>query len=349
MIRVVHCPTDVGSHPSGLVRAERALGLDSTLLVLGGRGVRRELSRYSLLARTLARADVVHFNFGSSLLPRWYPPEFTGRGAARRAYAAYASLVELRDLPLLRRAGKRIFVTYQGDDIRQAADAGHAPSVDYFHPALDERKRAAAARFDRYSERTYALNPDLLAVLGPRAEFLPYASVDLAEWLPSPPRDDGPLRVVHAPSDRRVKGTEHLLAAVERLRGDGVGIELDLVEGLPRREAHARYELADVLVDQLLTGWYGSVSVELMALGRPAIAHLRERDLGRIPDAMREQLPVIEATPASIEEVLRTLAGPRRGELAELGRRSRAFVERWHDPLAIARRTKADYERALGR
>src|SRR5690242_3548815 len=28
-LRVLHCPTDVGGHPSGLARAERELGLDS--------------------------------------------------------------------------------------------------------------------------------------------------------------------------------------------------------------------------------------------------------------------------------------------------------------------------------
>ena len=136
-------PMSAATRPASFAPNARS---DSTApsLLLGGRGVKRELSRYSLLARTLARADVVHFNFGSSLLPRWYPPELTGPGVAHAAYAAYARLVELRDLPLLRRAGKRIFVTYQGDDIRQRAQIGpHAvPGRRLLPPSSTSSERA---------------------------------------------------------------------------------------------------------------------------------------------------------------------------------------------------------------
>ncbi len=34
-----------------------------------------------------------------------------------------------------------------------------------------------------------------------------------------------------------------------------------------------------------------------------------------------------------------------RESLVALGKRSRAFVERWHDPLNIARDIKEDYEK----
>ena len=63
---------------------------------------------------------------------------------------------------------------------------------------------------------------------------------------------------------------------------------------------------------------------------------------------MRDQLPVINATPDSLYSVLRTWLTERRDRLPEVGQASRRYVERWHDPLKIAAQTKADYERALG-
>jgi len=369
---VLHCPTAVGGHPPMLVRAERELGLESRLVVFepqpvdypvdevlftpGSGRVRREAQRWGLLRRALREFDVVHFNFGSSILPRRYPTSVTGNaGVGRSLYGVYAGLVQLRDLPLLKRAGKAIVVTYQGDDARQGdvlQGLGYRfpPELldSYYPPELDRHKRVAIAAFDRHADAIFALNPDLLHMLPARAEFLPYASVDPAEWRPvSAPEHSGPRVVVHAPSDRRAKGTRFLLEAVERLRRDGFELELQLVEEMDHRAARRQYERADLVVDQLVAGWYGSVAVESMALGKPVLAYVRDADLGGIPEAMRAELPVIVATTETIADVLAEWVTTRRSELPAVGQRGRAFVERWHDPRRIAARTKHVYERSV--
>jgi hypothetical protein len=348
-IRVLHAPTAVGGHPIGLAAAERELGLESTVVTIdeppygyrvdrvlappGTSVVLREWRRWAEARRAGRDADVVHFNFGSTLAPAEYG-RGARRGASGLAFDAYARLVEQRDLRLLKRAGRAVFVTFQGDDVRPGGGAD------------DLAKRRRAARFERHADRLYVLNPDLLEhVAG--AEFLPYASVDPRTWTPVPASASGPLRVVHAPSDRARKGTEAVLGAVERARANGADLELELVEGASREDARRALERADVVVDQLVMGWYGSVAVEAMALGKTVVARLERADLARVPAAMREELPVVEADGRSLERVLSELAGGRRGDVAELGRRGRAFVERWHDPLEIARRVVADYERAL--
>ena len=86
---------------------------------------------------------------------------------------------------------------------------------------------------------------------------------------------------MHAPSHRGVKGTERVVEAVEQLRGEGIPLELELVEGRPHAEARKAYERADILVDQLLVGWYGAVAVELMALGRPVVCFMDEEPARR--------------------------------------------------------------------
>src|SRR5579859_3797415 len=138
-MRILHAPETVGGNPYGLARAEREIGLASWAVALqespfrhpidevlcppGSPLIRREIQRWALLRRAIWEFDVIHFNFGASLLPQWVPPVGPPRqpwGALPRyAYGWYARLLELRDLPLLQRAGKGIVVTYQGDDARQ--------------------------------------------------------------------------------------------------------------------------------------------------------------------------------------------------------------------------------------
>jgi glycosyltransferase involved in cell wall biosynthesis len=328
---VLHVPAAVGGHPPQLARAERELGLDSRCVTADGppfgyevdevlfRGNRlgREVRRWRLLLHALRKLDVVHFNFGSSLVP-----------------PLYGRLLELRDVSLLRRAGKPVFVTFQGDDARPGfRDEG--------------RRRRTIDVFGRHADRIYALNPDLLAFLPERAEYLPYASVDPREWSVAEPSSNPVPVLAHAPSDRVRKGTKRVLEASHELRERGIDHELDLVEGVVRTEARRRLARADVLVDQLVVGWYGGAAVEAMALGRPVVAHVRDEDLAALPGDMAAELPVVRATAANLTDVLADLLTTQQQRLPELGRRSRAYVERWHDPRAIAARTKRAYEQAV--
>jgi glycosyltransferase involved in cell wall biosynthesis len=136
------------------------------------------------------------------------------------------------------------------------------------------------------------------------------------------------------------------LQAAEVLRQEGVDFELLLVENLRRDEARRLYERADLVVDQLLTGWYGGFAVEAMCLAKPVVCYIRDGDMAPLPQDLVAELPIIRATPATLGQVLRYwLAPARRERLRELGERSREFAERWHDPKKIAAQTAGDYER----
>ncbi len=356
-LRVLHLPALVGGHAAGLARGERELGLDSRTLALvespygyeadvvlfppGLSRAAREWRRWRAAFGELRQYDVVHFNFGSTLMPARHPQS----PAALRLYAALTEGLDLRLLP--RRTA--VFVTYQGDDARQRQPRFEALPADYFDPAVDAAKRRSIARLARRADGIFALNPDLLDVLPPSARWLAYASVDPREWKPIDPRLEGVPVVVHAPTDRAVKGTDQLVAAVDRLRSEGVEVELVLVEGVTRKQARSAYEQADVVVDQLVTGWYGGISVEAMALGKPVVAYVADEDAARAPANLVHELPIVRATSDSVHAVLRELLTTRRGELVELGRRGRSFVERWHDPVVVARTTADAYTAAVRR
>ncbi|MFY2005749.1 MULTISPECIES: glycosyltransferase family 1 protein [Achromobacter] len=377
-LRVIHAPTTVGGNPQGLSRALRRDGVESTALAVdqnyfayptdvvlnrpGDSKWTRERRRLRAIFKILPQYDVVHYNFGTTIAQP-HPAFIFGGAPGRRqklSYwlrAKYQWLLQLLELSNLRRRGIPIFMTYQGDDARQGEyQRRHFPisiasqvEPTYYNPVGDAFKQASIKRMDRYCTRIYALNPDLLRVLPGRAEFVPYSHVFMDEWLPCYTQaEDRPLRIAHAPSHRGVKGTHLVLEALDRLKAKGREFELVLVENLPNHEAKRRYETADVLIDQLFAGWYGGLAVEAMALGKPVIVYIRQEDLQYIDPAMAADLPFIEASPDTIEVVLERVLAMPRTELLALARKSRAFVEKWHDPQVVAARIKADYEQALG-
>lgn len=337
--RILHAPADVGGHAYGLSRGERELGFHSDVAVLSagpygyGADIRLDLTdlptwrvvrrRAGFVRHALARYDVIHLNFGHPIV------------AVRRGPFV------LSELPLLKRAGKTVIVTFQGCDVRpQAACACTSPVC----AAQDPRRLPNARHMLRHADRVYHLNPDLRHWL-PGSRFLPYANVDIRAVTPRPPAQRDELVVAHGPTNREVKGTEHVVAAVEGLRGEGVAVRLDLVEGATRDEALARFAAADVIVDQLRLGWYGGLAVEGMALGRPVMAAIREDDPSDNP--FGAGLPIVRTGPATLRDDLRALLadGARR---ERIGAQGRAFVERHHDPPAVARVVTADLSAPYG-
>jgi glycosyltransferase involved in cell wall biosynthesis len=300
-------------------------------VVLGrdGDGVPRRFANRARLFIRMSAVDVVHFNFGEPLFP--VPHGMRGpRGAIAR-------VVALRDLPLLHRLGKRIVVTFQGDDARQVTGARRLVQAvpERYTPELDAARRRTIAAFDRYAAAMFFLNPDLADVLPRRASFLPYASVDPDEWTVSPEELNGPPLVVHAPSDPRVKGTEHVVAAISQLQAEGVPLRFELLHGLSRTAVRSALERSAIVVDQLNAGWYGGLAVEAMALGKPVIAALDLREHPCVPRRLERELPVVDTSAETLFDRLKLLltSVDERRRVAASGR---AFVERWHDPRKVA-------------
>ena len=368
-------PSTVGGNPQGISKHLNKLGVKSETWVLSqnyfgypadkvlckeDQGlVLRELKRI-LALRYIFRTDVVFFNCGTG----FFSPniainyqKYSGyKKVLLKIYASYSSIMSKIELGLISLLNKPIFIQYQGSDARQGDFCRKHFEIHFADRvakrlnslASDEAKRKSIAVYAKRVSKIYALNPDLLHVLPGTAEFLPYSHISLYEWEPVYTQlQKRPLRIGHAPSHRAIKGTDLLLDAVESLKLGGFEFELVLVEGKSNTEAREIYKTVDVLVDQLFAGWYGGLAVEAMALGKPVVAYIRQGDLHFIPELMRSELPIIQAEPSTIRDVLERILKTPRAELVEKARDSRAYVERWHDPIAIARRIKADMEATL--
>jgi glycosyltransferase involved in cell wall biosynthesis len=158
----------------------------------------------------------------------------------------------------------------------------------------------------------------------PDAHVVP-PGLDLRQYAPAPPEDRPRPVVLHAPSSRRRKGTEHVIAACE-----GLNLELDIVEGLRHDEARRHYERADIVVDQLNAGWYGIFALEAMALGKPVLSYLREEAVEETERALGVDVPIVQTTKETLRDRIAELAESP-SERRRIGASSRAYVEHVHD------------------
>ncbi|MBA2546427.1 MAG: glycosyltransferase [Solirubrobacterales bacterium] len=317
----------------GLSRGERALGFTSDVMVfdahpfgyehdieigLAGVSDRRGWARrFAAVARAALRYDVIHYEYGYTIAQRLHRDRLQ------------------TELPLMKRLGKTIISQWHGDDARPpSANPWGFQEPEYlaYMEAVQGPRRELMLRG---SERTFFVNPDLRQWL-PGGSFRPYASVDVQaiEPVPSPAGEGDEVTVIHAPSHRGIKGTEFVEKAVSDLRGEGLKVKLDLIEGLSHADAMRRFAAADLAVDQLHIGWYGGFALEVMALGKPVICHIEESEPEDNP--FGDALPIVRATPDTVKEAIRGLATDRERRLA-LGRASREFAVAHHDPAVVAR------------
>lgn len=372
-LKVLHCPFNFAGNPNNLANAERKIGLKSWEVTYqtstfaykcdeyagGASFLEREINRWKLFFRALLFYDVIHFNAGHSIMPDWSIAESYPYPLLKKLHHFYIRLFTLKDLAIFKLFKKGIVVTYQGDDAREGeyskkhfeiTFANEVPS-DYYSNSYEPYKKWKKSMFGKYADRIYSVNPDLLYVLPKKAEFIPYAQIFVDEWKPEYLKSINKrvLNIVHAPTDRAVKGTKYIIEAVERLKKQGHKFNFTLVENLPNAKAKEIYRTADILIDQLLAGWYGGLAVELMALGKPVIAYIRSEDLKFIPSGMKKDMPVINANPNTIYSVLKKFLTVDKYKLPEIGKKGRSYVERWHDPLKTARMLKQEYEKIVKR
>lgn len=140
--------------------------------------------------------------------------------------------------------------------------------------------------------------------------------------------DDGKVRIVHAPTNRMLKHTDLLIAAVKLLESEGLPVELVLVEGKTWAECMAVKATADILFDQLLFG-YGCNSVEAWSMGIPVISGADDWTLDRMLDQWGD-IPFYLANEKTLADRLRQMVKSKNLR-AEWAGRGMKHVRRFHD------------------
>ena len=356
-MKVLHLPSSVGGMPWALAQGERSLGLESQVLYkssdwlgypydacVGLQSVRHWMFRYKMVISAFMsmrrKFDVFHFNYGQTLI------------TSERLRFQHI------DLPFYPKSAK-LFVTYNGCDARQKLPTLERTNISACHDPscyggicnsgkMDRIRRKGIEKMARYVTHIWAVNPDLLYFLPKeKSSFLPYAVISGEESVSRPRFENRRLRIIHAPTNRGAKGSEIILATIRELeKTHGDLFEFRLIENIPHSKVMKMFSEADLLIDQILVGWYGGVAVEFMRMGRPVVCRIAEEDLKFVPGQMSLDVTeaFIQAEPETLKEaVLRCVEGGR-AFLKEKAEAALYYAHTWHDPKYVASITKEAYE-----
>ena len=347
-MKVLLLPVNIASDISHKVRALREIGVDARGFSIaasriqsgddvrvfsndGANPISRGIRRRVFLAqmwKMIAWADDLHWVADANLFARGWN----------------ASFLRWIDKPgVVQWMGSEIRVPEQDFDVnpyyREAFREDYEYQSESLQTSLSHQQFFANLGYSalEFIGMERYINPELFP-----KRFRTWQHVFLPDYLPNypDPTKARPL-VVHSPSAPVAKGTKHVLRAVEQLKGK-CRFDFVLIENTPRPEALKIVGDCDIYIDQLILGSHGYAAVEAMAFGKPVVCYINPEIGKNYP----EDLPIVNANPDNITEQLEVLI--RDAELRhEIGRRSRAYAEKYHDDKKIAAELLSVYEEVI--
>ncbi|GIQ68520.1 glycosyltransferase family 4 protein [Xylanibacillus composti] len=321
MYRILHAPLDIAGQAGLMCDQLNRLGCFAsaynyypTYLNYRNRCIVTDAYQLQKMFHRAARAfDIFHFHNGLSF--------FT----------------DFRDIRWLRESGKTVIMHHRGNDVRfsRQSKQGNKLANPYVwtgsslpDETIDRNLRFFADYVDlalvqdyelyRYVEDYYKR-----VVVLPRLIEIDRVPLQL------PSANKRIPLVVHAPTDRQFKGSDIIIRTVRELQRKHQ-FAFVLIERMSHREATRYLHQADIVIDQILCGAYGNVSVEAMAAGKPVIAYIHPELADTYPPGM----PVVSANPDTLRAVLAHLLSE--PELRrKLGRQGRDYAKAHHDARTV--------------
>lgn len=327
-MKVLIGPLNVASQPFYLARALRERGVDATCLTYGEHAFGYETD----WVRAIPRAPDERARMFTDTVKETLEADFDIYHLFQKSlFFSYPSSnfdkMHGFDVPLLKARGRRVAYRFTGWEVfDRQLELDKNPYSAYHHGweggFNDELKHEYLDFLREYVDDFMVTDP-LMQEHCPEAKIvprvLPMADFDEVGI----ERTDKPL-IVHAPSNTAYKGSKFVLEALEKLRQEGVQFELKLLDRAPFAEALEWYKRADIVIDQMLIGWYGVLAMECMALGKPVAAYMRP-DVADAPG----KIPVWNMNLDTITDRLRTLIQDTDLRMS-LAARSRSYVEETH-------------------
>lgn len=247
-----------------------------------------------------------------------------------------------REVRALRSSGISVAALSHGSDTRNpATNRALTPWSPFWIDRPENailQKKAAENRelLGRLEVPVFVSTPELIDDL-PGAHWCPTIA-DRARWLPiaeTPILRGGPPTVMHLPSKGWVKGSEAIELALRPLDQDGL-IRYRRPDRVDPRDVPRTFAGADIVVEQVRMGIYSATAVEAMMAGRVVVAHVAPSVRRRVRELTGMDLPVVEANPATLRDVVAALVADR-GEMERIARDGTAFALAVHSGAFSAR------------
>lgn len=291
---------------------------------------------YRLLefTRTALCHDIFIFIFSESFFP----------SSLLLAKSRIARWLAYRDLPILKAMGKKIVIVTNGSDVRHFSETEKQASEDgyKYHVCLNcayretcflSLKKEKVGIIERYAD--YIYSTPLIGHLFKRPYINFKLPVVLSRTRYAFTVTPDPL-ILHAPTDRSIKGTKYIIEAVERLGKEGYRFRFLLCENMKNTEVMKKLEESEIVVDQLLARGHGLFALEAIARGNVVLNHATPGRYGSPPDQ-----PFIITTPDTVYDNLKmVLENP--GFRVKKAQEGRAYVEKYHDHVDVSRKFLTD-------
>lgn len=356
--RILLCPVEVAGYYTGIEAGLRELGIDAMMIDLDGNPFAYGTAPAALpaVARLARRVRARHRAAPSSgILSVWWRAARAATSALVLAWAIIrfdvfvfafgTSIIGLRELPLLRRLGKRMVFVFHGTDARPPYINGVRMGPDRSMSitdclAMTRQMKDSIRQIERYADAIIAQPAFSHFFERPVVNFFTIGvpSRDNVGAIRSYGDAHGTIRILHSPSDPAVKGSDHIREVIEQLQSEGLDVELTELRGVPNEVVLREIAACDFVVDQIYSDApMVGFATEAAVAGKPAIVGgyawpENHRIFG--PGAMP---PVEECTPDTLADATRHLATNREHREA-LGARARSFVTHNWSRTAIAGR-----------
>ncbi|MGI8392678.1 glycosyltransferase [Leucobacter sp. W1038] len=242
-----------------------------------------------------------------------------------------------RQVEVIRAAGVSVGVVGHGTDVR--LPSSHLAQTKYSHFGAGASAWAPVDRIEQTVAENLALiadldaptfvsTPGLLSDL-PRAHLLGVV-IEPEVWATERPVlvRERP-RVVHAPTQTHVKGTDLIRPVLRRLHAEGL-IEYVELEGISHAAMPDVFADADIVLDQFRIGDYGVGACEAMASGRLVLTYLTAEVRAEVGAQAGMAIPIPEVTIDSLEQVMRDIVD-RRQHYRDLAAQGPEYVRRLHN------------------
>lgn len=252
--------------------------------------------------------DVFHFLFNKTLMPN--AADIIPLKVLKKAVFMHGLGSEIRTPSIAR--GHHPYWAYAEDYLGQLNEASITQNLKVYSHWIDN------AIVNDYEMRSYVEGYyKKLHMVGLPIDLVKYPYVGIS--------DSQTITVVHAPTNKSVKGSKYFEAALEQLQSKYT-IHYHRVEQMTHENAMKIYSQADIILDELIIGTYGSLTIECMAMGKCVCTFINP---GFKPPH-DEAIPVWSVTVDNVVERLDALFASLE-ERAALSAAARSYVERYND------------------
>jgi hypothetical protein len=216
-----------------------------------------------------------------------------------------------------RKLGKKVIMHFVGADIRsdQYLDWKRVNMIEYLngkenpYPLSLSYQQALIQDARKYADNILVSTPDLLEII-PEAKYIP-VFLNIKNIPPVKQRDKNErVSILFSPSSHRTKGSEYVhevLNTINKKYIDKVDIVLpglklagDKFYAMTRYNLLEAFQKVDIIIDQMIIGWYGLKAVEAVYSGCKVVCYIEPK----YSNYQFENTPILSANVLTLQSAL---------------------------------------------